>query len=91
MSSTKYSDVSLLASDGTIIPSHRCVLAKYSVIFDKMFEKSNEIPVKINLEKYDADTVISALNFCYGRDDCIPGKAHKLLEFANDFAINELK
>uniref|UniRef100_A0A914YXQ7 BTB domain-containing protein n=1 Tax=Panagrolaimus superbus TaxID=310955 RepID=A0A914YXQ7_9BILA len=91
MSSTKYSDVLFVTSDGTVIPSHRNVLSKYSIIFDKIFEKSKEIPVKIHLEKFDADTVMAALNFCYGKsDDCISGKAKMLLEFANAFAINEL-
>uniref|UniRef100_A0AC35GQ95 BTB domain-containing protein n=1 Tax=Panagrolaimus sp. PS1159 TaxID=55785 RepID=A0AC35GQ95_9BILA len=91
MSSTKYADVHLYTSDGTIIPTHRCVLSKYSVIFDKMFEKSKEIPVKVQFEQFDVDTVTAALNFCYGKTDCIQGKASKLLEFANAFAFNELK
>uniref|UniRef100_A0A914QRI6 BTB domain-containing protein n=1 Tax=Panagrolaimus davidi TaxID=227884 RepID=A0A914QRI6_9BILA len=91
MSSTKYADVHLTTSDGSIIPTHRNVLSKYSVIFDKMFEKSKEIPVKVQFEQFNVDTVTAALNFCYGKTDCIQGKASKLLEFANAFAINELK
>uniref|UniRef100_A0A914PVG5 BTB domain-containing protein n=1 Tax=Panagrolaimus davidi TaxID=227884 RepID=A0A914PVG5_9BILA len=88
---SKYSDVILIASDSTEIPSYRSVLAKNSKIFEKIFDESTEIPVKINMEGFDADTISSSIDFCYGNKSAIVGKEFKVFKFAEKYDINVLK
>jgi hypothetical protein len=91
MSDAKYSDVILISSDGKKIPSHRCVLAKYSAIFATIFEESKELPTKINIESFNANVISAALDFCYGKNDSIVGLEGKLFDFANKYSMNALK
>lgn len=88
---TKYSDVILIASDNTEIPSHRSVLAKNSKIFEKIFDESTEIPVKINMEGFIADTISSSIDFCYGNKSAIAEKEFKVFGFAEKYDIYALK
>uniref|UniRef100_A0AC35F786 BTB domain-containing protein n=1 Tax=Panagrolaimus sp. PS1159 TaxID=55785 RepID=A0AC35F786_9BILA len=89
MSNPQYSDVILLSSDNIKIPSHRCILAKYSKIFAKIFETS-EIPVKINVENFNAETIKAALNFLYDKSDSIFGKEMDVYKFAVNYDIHGL-
>jgi hypothetical protein len=91
MSDPKFADVILVSSDGKKIPSHRCVLAKYSEIFAKIIEKATENPDKINVDGFDAKTITAALEFCYGKNDAILGMEGKLFDFANKYSIHALK
>uniref|UniRef100_A0AC34GCG4 BTB domain-containing protein n=1 Tax=Panagrolaimus sp. ES5 TaxID=591445 RepID=A0AC34GCG4_9BILA len=67
----KYHDVILVASDGTEITTHRCVLAKYSTHFEKLIEESEETPVKISTKYYDAETIQDAVDYiCNLQKEC---------------------
>uniref|UniRef100_A0A914PV29 BTB domain-containing protein n=1 Tax=Panagrolaimus davidi TaxID=227884 RepID=A0A914PV29_9BILA len=89
MSNPQYSDVFLLSSDNIKISSHRCILAKYSKIFVKIFETS-EIPVTINVENFNAETIKAALGFLYDKSDSILGKEMDVYKFAVNFDIQDL-
>uniref|UniRef100_A0A914YFK1 BTB domain-containing protein n=1 Tax=Panagrolaimus superbus TaxID=310955 RepID=A0A914YFK1_9BILA len=91
MSDSKYADVVLISSDGKKIPSHRCVLSKYSEIFATIFAESKDIPTKINIDGFDANVIVAALDFCYGKDNSIVGYESKLFEFANKYSMHTLK
>uniref|UniRef100_A0A914QZN7 BTB domain-containing protein n=1 Tax=Panagrolaimus davidi TaxID=227884 RepID=A0A914QZN7_9BILA len=86
------SDVILLSNDGKFYSAHQRILSKYSVIFEKMFKESNEIPFTINMEKFDIETIKSAMQFCYGKMDAVAVEnANKVLQFADAYSITELK
>uniref|UniRef100_A0AC34F8R7 BTB domain-containing protein n=1 Tax=Panagrolaimus sp. ES5 TaxID=591445 RepID=A0AC34F8R7_9BILA len=91
LSDSKYTDVILISSEGKKIPSHRCVLAKYSEIFTTIFAESKDNPTKINVDGFDANVIVAALDFCYGKDDAIVGNESKLFDFANKYSMPSLK
>uniref|UniRef100_A0AC34F2N9 BTB domain-containing protein n=1 Tax=Panagrolaimus sp. ES5 TaxID=591445 RepID=A0AC34F2N9_9BILA len=74
MSNKKYYDVILVSSDSINIPSHRNVLSKYSPIFEKIFDEASELPVTINVENFNVETIQAALNFLYDKYDALDGK-----------------
>ena len=80
----KSTDVVLVSSDGKEIPTFRCVLSKFTDIFDKVS------PTKIHAD-FEAKTIVASLDFCFGKTESIFGKETKCLEFANKYAIADLK
>uniref|UniRef100_A0AC34GEK3 BTB domain-containing protein n=1 Tax=Panagrolaimus sp. ES5 TaxID=591445 RepID=A0AC34GEK3_9BILA len=63
LSDKRYADVILVCRYNVYkIPTYRCLLAKYSNVFEEIFKKSNELPVKINTG-FDATTIKAALAF----------------------------
>uniref|UniRef100_A0A914YA48 BTB domain-containing protein n=1 Tax=Panagrolaimus superbus TaxID=310955 RepID=A0A914YA48_9BILA len=90
MSNTKYSDVILISSDGIQISTHRCILAKYTEIFQKIIDKAPELPVTINVENYTAEIIEAALNFLYDKSDAIDGKERDVFEFAVEYGIEDI-
>uniref|UniRef100_A0AC34FXT4 BTB domain-containing protein n=1 Tax=Panagrolaimus sp. ES5 TaxID=591445 RepID=A0AC34FXT4_9BILA len=78
----KYHDVILAASDGTKITSLRCILAKYSTHFAKLIELSKEIPVKISIQNFNAETIQGAVDFMFSKRDAIVRKQFSLFKFA---------
>uniref|UniRef100_A0AC35EZS5 BTB domain-containing protein n=1 Tax=Panagrolaimus sp. PS1159 TaxID=55785 RepID=A0AC35EZS5_9BILA len=87
MSNERYTDTFLIASDKTKVSSHRCVLAEHSKIFAKIIEETSELPVTINVEDFDAETIKSALDFLYGKNDSIKGKENEIFKFAVTYNI----
>uniref|UniRef100_A0AC34FTB4 BTB domain-containing protein n=1 Tax=Panagrolaimus sp. ES5 TaxID=591445 RepID=A0AC34FTB4_9BILA len=85
-----FADVLFITSDGTKIPSHRCILAQYSTIFARVFEETSETPVKINVEDFAADTIQSALDFIYDKTDAIKGKEMEVFKFAVKYDVKLL-
>uniref|UniRef100_A0AC35GIS6 BTB domain-containing protein n=1 Tax=Panagrolaimus sp. PS1159 TaxID=55785 RepID=A0AC35GIS6_9BILA len=83
----RYADVNFIASDGEMIPSHRCILVEFSDMFSAIFEESTEIPVQITADDFDAETIQSALNFLYEKSDAINGKEMEVFKFAIKFGI----
>uniref|UniRef100_A0A914Y578 BTB domain-containing protein n=1 Tax=Panagrolaimus superbus TaxID=310955 RepID=A0A914Y578_9BILA len=90
MSNQKYYDVILISSDEIEIPSHCCILAKYSKIFEKIIDESSESPVKINVENYNAEIIEAALNFLYDKSDAIDGKEIEIFRFAIEYDIDDI-
>uniref|UniRef100_A0AC34FKS3 BTB domain-containing protein n=1 Tax=Panagrolaimus sp. ES5 TaxID=591445 RepID=A0AC34FKS3_9BILA len=86
----KFHDVILVASGGTEITTHRCVLAKYSTHFANLFEESKELPFKISIKDFNAETIQAAVNFMFVKRDAIVGKQLSLFKFAAAYNIPDL-
>uniref|UniRef100_A0A914P1M4 BTB domain-containing protein n=1 Tax=Panagrolaimus davidi TaxID=227884 RepID=A0A914P1M4_9BILA len=91
MSDKTYADVVLFSSTGKEILTYRCILAKFSKFFKTIFDETKELPVQCEIEEFDTETIIAALNFCYGKNDVIKNNEKKLFEFAEKYCIEELK
>jgi hypothetical protein len=90
MFDTTYADVVIFSSTGKEILTYRCVLAKFSKIFAKIFEESKELPVQIKVEEFDTETITAALDFCYGKTDAIIGKESKIFGFASKYSFSNI-
>uniref|UniRef100_A0A914R554 BTB domain-containing protein n=1 Tax=Panagrolaimus davidi TaxID=227884 RepID=A0A914R554_9BILA len=91
MSNDRYSDVILVVSDSIKFKSHRNLLGHSSKAFAKIFDNSNEIPVRISVKEFQAEIVKAALEFLYGKSDAIKGKEMEVFKFAEKYDIEELK
>uniref|UniRef100_A0AC35EZN7 BTB domain-containing protein n=1 Tax=Panagrolaimus sp. PS1159 TaxID=55785 RepID=A0AC35EZN7_9BILA len=89
-SNKRFSDVHFISSDDTQIQSHRCIVAAYSDVFAKIFDESSEIPVKINAKDFDANTILSAINFLHGKSPAINGKEMEVFKFSVKYGIQAL-
>uniref|UniRef100_A0A914PNH1 BTB domain-containing protein n=1 Tax=Panagrolaimus davidi TaxID=227884 RepID=A0A914PNH1_9BILA len=87
MSEPKFADVIILSADEVEIPSSRSILAKYSSVFTKMFDEKTEIPIKIKIENFNVDTVISAFKFCFGRHVEVIQNITDVIHFIKEYAI----
>uniref|UniRef100_A0AC34G7I4 BTB domain-containing protein n=1 Tax=Panagrolaimus sp. ES5 TaxID=591445 RepID=A0AC34G7I4_9BILA len=89
LSDTRYADVILVCHYNIYkIPTYRCLLAKYSNVFEEIFKKSNELPVKINTG-FDATTIKAALAFML--DQPYPaGNEIDTFKLAAKYGIQEL-
>uniref|UniRef100_A0AC34GYD4 BTB domain-containing protein n=1 Tax=Panagrolaimus sp. ES5 TaxID=591445 RepID=A0AC34GYD4_9BILA len=90
MSNSKYSDVILISSDNVKIPSHRCILGKYSKSFAKIIDENPELPVTINVENFNAEIIQAAIDFMYDKTDAIIGKEMDVFKFARRYDIQEI-
>uniref|UniRef100_A0AC34FXW2 BTB domain-containing protein n=1 Tax=Panagrolaimus sp. ES5 TaxID=591445 RepID=A0AC34FXW2_9BILA len=90
MSNNEYSDVTFISSDLNEIQSHRCLLSKYSKIFAQIIKEASELPVKINIEKFKAETIHAALDFLYDKIDAIDGKEMDVFTFALEYGIHQI-
>uniref|UniRef100_A0A914PMX1 BTB domain-containing protein n=1 Tax=Panagrolaimus davidi TaxID=227884 RepID=A0A914PMX1_9BILA len=90
LTDTKFYDVILVASDGTKIPAHRNVLSFYSLDYNEIFEKSTELPVRLEMNHFDVGTIQAALDFMRFKPDSIVGKELALFKFAAKYNIPEL-
>uniref|UniRef100_A0AC34FSY0 BTB domain-containing protein n=1 Tax=Panagrolaimus sp. ES5 TaxID=591445 RepID=A0AC34FSY0_9BILA len=90
LSNQKYSDVILISSDNVEISSYRNVLSKYSSIFAKVIDVATELPVKINVENFDAKTIQAALHFLYEKIDAIDGKETAVFKFGLHYDIQKI-
>uniref|UniRef100_A0AC34G1L9 Uncharacterized protein n=1 Tax=Panagrolaimus sp. ES5 TaxID=591445 RepID=A0AC34G1L9_9BILA len=91
LSNDRFADVILVISDTVEIKSHRCILGYSSKKFADIFENTKEIPVRISVESFEAETVEAALEFLYGKSNAIKGKEKDLFKFAKQFEILKLK
>uniref|UniRef100_A0A914ZDD4 BTB domain-containing protein n=1 Tax=Panagrolaimus superbus TaxID=310955 RepID=A0A914ZDD4_9BILA len=91
MTNSKYFDVIILSSDNIEIPAHRCFLDKFSQKFADIIAESKEIPVKINIEKFNAEIIKASLEFLYDKLDSILGKESQVFKFATEYSIEILK
>uniref|UniRef100_A0AC34FXJ3 BTB domain-containing protein n=1 Tax=Panagrolaimus sp. ES5 TaxID=591445 RepID=A0AC34FXJ3_9BILA len=86
----KYHDVILVASGGSEITTHRCILAKYSSHFANIFEQTKELPIKISINDFDLKTIQAAVDFMFGKPDAINKKQFSLFKFAAEYNIPDL-
>uniref|UniRef100_A0AC34G0Z3 BTB domain-containing protein n=1 Tax=Panagrolaimus sp. ES5 TaxID=591445 RepID=A0AC34G0Z3_9BILA len=86
----KFHDVILTSSDATEITTHRCVLAKYSNHFANLFEQSKELPIKISIKDFNAETIQAAVDFMFGKPGAISGNRISLFKFAAAYNIPDL-
>uniref|UniRef100_A0AC34FTK5 BTB domain-containing protein n=1 Tax=Panagrolaimus sp. ES5 TaxID=591445 RepID=A0AC34FTK5_9BILA len=91
LSNDRFADVILVISDTVEIKSHRCILGYSSKKFADIFENTKEIPVRISVESFEAETVEAALEFLYGKSNAIKGKEKDLFKFAKQFQIEDLE
>uniref|UniRef100_A0A914P4G7 BTB domain-containing protein n=1 Tax=Panagrolaimus davidi TaxID=227884 RepID=A0A914P4G7_9BILA len=92
MANSKYFDVVLISSDKVEIQTHRCVLDKFSKTFSEMLANSTvPIPVKIDINEFDAETIQASLDFLYDKTDSILGKEREIFRFAYGYGIDVLK
>uniref|UniRef100_A0A914PRC1 BTB domain-containing protein n=1 Tax=Panagrolaimus davidi TaxID=227884 RepID=A0A914PRC1_9BILA len=90
MSNNKFSDIILISSDNVKIPSHRCVLSKYSKFISKIIEEFSDLYVGIDIENFNAETINAVLSFLYDKNDAINGKEIDVFKFALEYGIQEL-
>uniref|UniRef100_A0A914QGH1 BTB domain-containing protein n=1 Tax=Panagrolaimus davidi TaxID=227884 RepID=A0A914QGH1_9BILA len=90
MSNKKYSDVTLISSDNIQIPSHRCVLSKHSQIFAKIIDETSELPITINIEGFNGETIQAASDILYDKTDSINGKEMEIFKFAERYDIQNI-
>uniref|UniRef100_A0AC35F363 BTB domain-containing protein n=1 Tax=Panagrolaimus sp. PS1159 TaxID=55785 RepID=A0AC35F363_9BILA len=86
----RYYDVLLISSNDVKFKSHRSVLSKYSNAFAKIFEDSNEFPVRISMKDYEDKIIKAALDFMLEKYDGIVGKEIPLLKFAVQYEMSDL-
>uniref|UniRef100_A0AC35GGY0 BTB domain-containing protein n=1 Tax=Panagrolaimus sp. PS1159 TaxID=55785 RepID=A0AC35GGY0_9BILA len=90
MANSKYFDVILISSDKIETQTHRCVLDKFSKTFSEMLaDSTGPIPIKININEFDAETIQASLDFLYDKTDSILGKERKIFQFAYGYDIDD--
>uniref|UniRef100_A0A914QJ93 BTB domain-containing protein n=1 Tax=Panagrolaimus davidi TaxID=227884 RepID=A0A914QJ93_9BILA len=87
MSDPKVVDVVILSADDVEIPSSRSILAKYSTVFTKIFDEKTELPIKLKIENFNVDTIISAFKFCFGRHVEVIQNITDVIRFFTEYAI----
>uniref|UniRef100_A0A914QPB4 BTB domain-containing protein n=1 Tax=Panagrolaimus davidi TaxID=227884 RepID=A0A914QPB4_9BILA len=91
MSDKTYAGVVLFSSTGKEILTHRCLLARFSKVFKKLFDETADLPVQHKINEFDTEIITAAVEFCYGKLGAIKDKEIKLFEFAEKYFIQELK
>uniref|UniRef100_A0AC34G3D7 BTB domain-containing protein n=1 Tax=Panagrolaimus sp. ES5 TaxID=591445 RepID=A0AC34G3D7_9BILA len=74
MSNERYADIFFVLPDQIQIPSHRSILSEASTIFAKIIDETSELPISINIEDFDVETIKAALAFLCDKFDSIVGK-----------------
>uniref|UniRef100_A0AC34F8Z1 BTB domain-containing protein n=1 Tax=Panagrolaimus sp. ES5 TaxID=591445 RepID=A0AC34F8Z1_9BILA len=90
LSNNEYSDVILISSDNIEIPSHRCILSKYSKIFAQIIKDTSELPVRMDVENFKAKIIQAAMDFLYDKSDAIEGKEMEIFKFSLEYGIQEI-
>ena len=87
--STKYTDVILVNTNGEEVRTFRCFLAEASPVFKAIFDSTDELPLRVEVGTFDCDTLQQVVKFCYGCT--IFGNDMKLIKFATKFSMETLK
>uniref|UniRef100_A0A914QBJ1 BTB domain-containing protein n=1 Tax=Panagrolaimus davidi TaxID=227884 RepID=A0A914QBJ1_9BILA len=90
MSNERFADIFFVSSDNVKIPSHRCILYEVSPIIAKIIDETSELPVTINVEEFNAETIKASMDFLYGKIDSIKGKENEIFKFAVKYKIKML-
>lgn len=91
---SKFSDVSLISSEGKVVNAHKCILAKSSSVFAAMFnlEMKEKHENKVKIEDIKYDVLLEMIHYIYaGKVKCIDAKAAELAAAADKYALNGLK